>query len=191
MNHAVPSALRKLALAGGLVLSLASCMSAHAVPEGAAGTATTANTAANSCTRPDPAALRSAWQGFRSAMLQGQAEQTGKFLRFPLKLLSPMRGDKPLVVTRPVFLSNYAQLFQVGAGDYEVALLTEMKKSSGNEYVPTPAFDESRCAWAGPVRIGDYNFSYDKKTGWLIESIYYGQDYALAKDFGFDRATAK
>lgn len=189
MKHAVRCTVRKLALAGGLVLSLASCMSAHA--DGAPASTAPATPAAGGCTRPDPAALRTAWQGFRSAMLQGQPEQTGKFLRFPLKLLSPMRGDKPLVVTRAVFLSNYAELFQVGAGDYEVALLTDMKKSSGNEYLPVPVFDEGRCAWAGPVRVGDYNFSYDKKAGWLIESIYYGQDYALAKDFGFDRATAK
>lgn len=188
MKHAAGGAGRELALAGALVLPLVASVSAYAVPDGAA---VTTAPAAGGCTRPDPVALRSAWQGFRSAMLQGQAEQTVKYLRFPLKLLPPMRGDKPLVVTRAVFLSNYAELFQVGAGDYEVALLTDMKKSSGNEFVPAPVFDESRCTWAGPVRVGDYNFSYDGKAGWLIESIYYGQDYALAKDFGFDRATAR
>ena len=182
MTHAVRSVLRKLALAGGLALSL----SAHAVAAGAAAPAPAA-----ACPRPDPAALRNAWQGFRAAMLKGQAEQTGRFMRFPLKLLSPMRGDKPLVVSKAVFLSNYAELFQVGAGDYEVALLTEMKKTSGDEYIPAPRFEEARCAWESPVRINDYNFSYDRKTGWLIESIYYGQDYSLAKEFGYDRAIAK
>lgn len=84
MKHAVRSALCKLALPGGLALFSSLTLSAQAAP---------AAPAAESCTRTGPAALRSAWQGFRSAMLQGQAEQTGKFLRFPLKLLPPMRGD--------------------------------------------------------------------------------------------------
>ena len=48
-------------------------------------------------------------------------------------------------------------------------------------------FDELRCRYVGAARINDYNFVYDKKTGWQIESVYYGSDVEIARSAGRDR----
>ncbi|MTV40025.1 hypothetical protein [Duganella radicis] len=39
--------------------------------------------------------------------------------------------------------------------------------------------DAYQRAFIGPPRIEDYNFAYDKKAGWQIDSIFYG-----GNDFG-------
>jgi hypothetical protein len=142
---------------------------------------------AEPCAHPDPAALPATWKAFRAATLQGQPEEAARYYRFPLKLLSPMDGETPLKIDRPVFIRNYAELFQHSPADSEVGVLTAMKKTTGKEYVPQVKFDEAKCAYVGPTRIEDYNFVYDKKSGWLVESLFYGSDYDIAKSAGLDR----
>jgi len=142
---------------------------------------------AEPCSAPDPALLQSTWQSFRSATLAGQPEQAARYYKFPLQLLPPMDGTKPLKITRPAFIKNYAELFQRGPADTEVSLLTAMKKSTGKEYIPQTKFDTAKCAFIGPTRIEDYNFVYDKKAGWQVESLYYGSDdFDIAKSAGLD-----
>lgn len=142
---------------------------------------------AGPCAPPDPAALPATWKAFRAATLQGQPEDVARYYRFPLKLLPPMDGEAPLKITRPVFIKNYAELFQHSPADSEVGLLTAMKKTSGKEYVPQVKFDQVKCAYVGPTRIVDYNFVYDKKSGWQIESLFYGSDFDIAKAAELDR----
>lgn len=142
---------------------------------------------AASCAPPDPAALPATWKAFRAATLQGQPEEAARYYRFPLKLLSPMDGETPLKIARPVFIKNYAELFQHSPADSEVGLLTAMKKTTGKEYLPQVKFNEATCAYVGPTRIEDYNFVYDKKSGWQVESLFYGSDYDIAKSAGLDR----
>jgi hypothetical protein len=140
------------------------------------------------CSAPDPALLRSTWQAFRAATLAGQPEQAARYYKFPLLLLPPMEGTKPLKITRPVFIKNYAELFQRGPADTEIVMLTEMKKSSGQEYIPQSHFDSSKCATIAPTRIEDYNFVYSQKAGWLVESMYYdSNDLGIARSSGLDR----
>ncbi|MGY2285136.1 hypothetical protein [Pseudomonas gingeri] len=140
-----------------------------------------------SCASPEPAALQATWQAFRSATLQGQPEQVERFYRFPLKLLPPMDGSASLNITRPVFLRNYAELFQQGPAGDEVGLLSAMKQSTGEEYITQVKFDDTQCAFIGPTRVEDYNFVYDSKAGWQIDSVYYGSDYDIARSAGLDR----
>lgn len=155
-------------------VSLAGCLSSPA--------------GAEPCSAPDPALLRSTWQSFRAATLAGQPEQVARYYKFPVQLLPPMDGMKPMKITRPVFIKNYVELFQRGPADTEIAMLTAMKKSTGKEYIPQTRFDSAKCAFSGPTRIEDYNFVYDKKTGWLVESLYYdNNDLELAKSSQLDR----
>jgi hypothetical protein len=143
---------------------------------------------AEPCSAPDPALLRSTWQSFRAATLDGQPEQVARYYKFPIQLLPPMDGIKPMKITRPVFIKNYAELFQRGPADTEIAMLTAMKKTSGKEYIPQQQFDSSKCRYNVPTRIEDYNFVYDKKAGWLVESLYYdNNDLELAKSSQLDR----
>ncbi|MTV41519.1 hypothetical protein [Duganella radicis] len=143
---------------------------------------------AEPCSAPDPALLQSTWQSFRTATLAGQPEQAARYHKFPLQLLPPMDGTQPLKITRPVFIKNYAELFQRGPADTEISLLTAMKKSGGKEYIPQTKFDTAKCAFVGPTRIEDYNFVYDKKAGWQIDSIFYGgNDFELAKSAELNR----
>ncbi|TFW13640.1 hypothetical protein [Duganella callida] len=148
-----------------------------------------ASTAARAepCSKPDAASLQNTWQAFRTASLQNQPEQIARFYRFPLKLLPPMDGAAPLQIERPVFLKNYAALFQKSPAGDEIGLLAALKQSGGKEYIPQTRFDEARCRYISPTRVGDYNFIYDKKTGWQIESLYYGSDIDIARSAGLDR----
>ncbi|HEX5343549.1 MAG TPA: hypothetical protein VFX55_13740 [Duganella sp.] len=143
---------------------------------------------AEPCSAPDPALLQSTWQAFRGATLAGQPEQAARYYKFPLQLLPPMDGTKPLKITRTVFIKNYVELFQRGPADSEVTLLTAMKKSTGKEHIPQTKFDTAKCSFIGSTRIEDYNFVYDKKAGWQVESLYYGSnDFDIAKSAGLDR----
>ena len=137
---------------------------------------------AQACVAPDPLLLRTTWQAFRQATLAGQPQAVAGFIRFPLRLMGPMDDDKPLVISRPVFIKNYRELFQVGPAGDAVGLLTEMKKLNGAENVPAPVFDTALCRYPAAMRVRDYNFSYDKKDGWKIVSVFYGADYAVAKE---------
>lgn len=151
-----------------------------------AGLSTPAS-AGETCSAPDPAMLRSTWQSLRTATLAGQPEQIARYYKFPLQLLPPMDGTKPLKIARPVFIKNYAELFQRSPADTEIAMLTAMKKSTGQEYIPQTKFDNAKCAYVGPTRIVDYNFVYDKKAGWQVESLFYGSDdFDIAKSAGLD-----
>lgn len=143
---------------------------------------------AEPCSAPDPAVLRSTWQSFRNATLAGQPEQVARYYKFPVQLLPPMDGMKPMKITRPVFIKHYAELFQRGPADTEIAMLTAMKKSTGKEYIPQPQFDSTKCRYKVPTRIEDYNFVYDKNAGWLVESLYYdNNDLELARSSQLDR----
>ncbi|WP_343733114.1 hypothetical protein [Duganella sp.] len=143
---------------------------------------------AEPCSAPDPALLRTTWQSFRTATLAGQPEQVARYYKFPVQLLPPMDGIKPMKITRPVFIKNYVELFQRGPADTEIAMLTAMKKTTGNEYIPQTKFDSAKCAFIGPTRIEDYNFVYDKKAGWQVDSLYYdNNDLELAKSSQLDR----
>jgi hypothetical protein len=143
---------------------------------------------AEPCSAPDPALLRSTWQSFRAATLAGQPEQVARYYKFPVLLLPPMEGTAPMKITRPVFIKNYTQLFQRGPADDEIAMLTAMKSSTGKEYIPQAEFNAAKCSYNVPIRIEDYNFVYDQKAGWRVESLYYdSNDLRLARSSKLDR----
>ncbi len=145
-------------------------------------------TAGEACSAPDPALLRSIWQSFRAATLAGQTEQVAHYYKFPVLLLPPMEGTSPLKITRPVFIKNYVELFQRGPADNEIAMLTAMKNSTDKTYIPQAEFNVTKCTYNVPIRIEDYNFVYDRKSGWRVESLYYDyNDLRLAKSSHLDR----
>lgn len=137
-----------------------------------AGALPPAATAA-ACARPDPALLRTTWQSFRAATLGGQPQELLRFYRFPLGLLSPFDGDKPRRLSRADFLAHYDALFRRRLDGDTDDLLTQMKKSGGNEFIREANFDADKCAYAAATRIGDYYFVYGKKSGWQVESLYH------------------
>jgi len=144
--------------------------------------------AAAPCSAPDPSLLRSTWQSFRAATLVGQPEQVARYYKFPVLLLPPMEGNAPMKITRPVFIKNYTELFQRGPADTEIAMLTAMKNSTGKEYIPQAEFNAAKCTYNVPIRIEDYNFVYDQKAGWRVESLYYdSNDLGLARSSRLDR----
>lgn len=125
---------------------------------------------------------------FSDATLAGQPEQVARYYKFPVQLLPPMDGMKPMKIARLVFIKHYAELFQRGPADTEIAMLIAMKKSTGKEYIPQPQFDSTKCRYNVPTRIEDYNFVYDKAAGWLVESLYYdNNDLELARSSQLDR----
>jgi hypothetical protein len=141
------------------------------------------------CIEPDSASLRTTWRSFRSAALTGNGAQVEKFYKFPLILLPPMDGEKPARVTLKVFSKNYEVLFIKDRLGNEIELNATLKSITGNEYISPIDFSIARCALNHQVRIGDYNFRFDQKRGWLIESLYYGSDFDFMKKARLDRIT--
>ena len=171
--------MKRYLLVAGLATMLAGCLND---PAAAAPTPI-----ATTCTAPDPLQLRAAWQGFRSATLAGHPDLAAKYYKFPVQLLGPMDNEKPLVVSRRAFIKNYRELFQQGPAGNEIGLLTALKKTKGNENLPSMFFNMQACRYATSTRVLEYNFVYDRKAGWQIDSVYYGEDYPIAKDAGLDQ----
>jgi hypothetical protein len=115
--------------------------------------------------RARPGAAAHDWQSFRAATLNGQPEQVARYYKFPVQLLPPMDGMKPMKITRPVFIKNYAELFQRGPADTEIAMLTAMKKTTGKEYIPQQQFDSSKCRYNVPTASKTTISSMIKKPG--------------------------
>lgn len=139
-------------------------------------------TAAEACVMPDAKELQTTWAAFRGATLAGHPEAVAKFYQFPIKLMGPMDEDKPLVISRAVFVKNYRELFQVGPAGDEIGLLADMKKAAGAEHFPKMYFDAQQCRYLTSARVRDYNFIYARKEGWRITSVFYGTDYWVAKE---------
>lgn len=137
------------------------------------------------CTPPAPEALRDTWQAFRKVTLAGDPAQAVKFYRFPLKLRPPYHDQKPLVIARPVFLHNYKLLFLRGPADSEIVLYTDLKKTTGNEAIPSYVFDAARCT--ATARVEDYVFTYGKDGAWKVDALFYAGDFDIAKDSGLDK----
>lgn len=76
------------------------------------------------CQAPTPDSLRAAWIAVRAAALQDDPGASARLYKFPLLLLSPFDGDRPLRVTRTAFNDNYVDLF--GA---EIQFRQELKKT--------------------------------------------------------------
>jgi hypothetical protein len=133
------------------------------------------------CRCPDTESLRTSWKSFRAAALTGKPESVEKFYKFPLVILSPMEGERPMKIPRSVFKKNYEKLFVKDDANLESDMYAALKKADGNEYIRPIQFSVERCALQGAVRIADYNFDYDQKRGWFIKSMYYGEGFQWIK----------
>ncbi|NRR30295.1 hypothetical protein HSX11_08845 [Oxalobacteraceae bacterium] len=143
--------------------------------------------AADTCTAPDMAGLRSTWQAFRNASLHGTPDQIAKYYKLPVKLLSPMDGDKPFKLDRKPFMAHYPAIFRKDVAGEESELIKNLRRTKDNEYISDVYFNREKCAFVGAIRINDYNFVQDKKAGWLIESVYFGGDYYYLQDMASDK----
>ncbi len=129
------------------------------------------------CRAPTPDSLRAAWITVRAAALQDEPGTSARLYKFPLLLLSPFDGDRPLRVTKAAFNDNYGDLF--GA---EMQFRQELKKTKDSQYIEKFDIDDKTCQLKWPVRVYDYNFIYDQKAGWLVKSLYAPEAYGLYKD---------
>jgi hypothetical protein len=129
------------------------------------------------CSAPDPIRLRSAWIAFRAASLEGSPQKIAKFYRFPVKLLSPFDGAPPIKLVQKKFLINYSQIFQKTLGGENSSLQNVLLKTSEKEYISAPPFDSEKCKFVTTTRIADYKWGFDKKKGWLVESVYLVDEY--------------
>ena len=133
------------------------------------------------CVCPDVESLRTSWKSFRTAALTGKPDNVEKFYKFPLVILSPMEGERPIKITHSVFKKNYEKLFVKDAANAESDMYAALKKADGNEYIRPFQFSTKKCGLEGDVRIEDYNFDYDQKRGWVIKSMYYGEGFQWIK----------
>jgi len=131
------------------------------------------------CQAPTPDSLRAAWIAVRAAALQDEPGSSARLYKFPLLLLSAYDGDRPLRVTKAAFNDHYAELF--GA---EMQFRQDLKKTKDSEYIGKIDFDDKTCRLKWPVRIHDYNFTYEQKAGWLVQSVYAPEAYGLFQDGG-------
>ncbi|MDE2430934.1 MAG: hypothetical protein KGM99_19610, partial [Burkholderiales bacterium] len=107
-----------------------------------------------------------------------------KYFKFPIKLYSPTdtRGidEKPLVISKKIFLKDYVKFFRKDDGGNEIKLYTALKRNKGKESLEANnlAFNKEGCSDLQFVRVDDYSFTWSKVNGWQITSIIY-EDYSL------------
>ncbi|RFP24975.1 hypothetical protein D0T25_07940 [Duganella sp. BJB488] len=135
------------------------------------------STSTLACQAPTPDSLRAAWGAVRAAALLDEPGASARLYRFPLQMLSAFKGDRPLRVSRAAFNEHYAELFGPN-----MEFRQNLKNASGGEYFGRIDFDDKACRLKWPVRVYDYNFTYDQKAGWLVQSIYMPEAYGLFKD---------
>lgn len=125
--------------------------------------------------------LAETWKLFRQASLSSTPKRISSFYRFPLSLLGPYDRDKPIVISRKVFLQDYQSIFRQIVDETDTYLFGELKKSKENEFIPMNGFDVYGCNLSAmsPTRILDYVFIWDNKYGWLVKAVYVGVDYSL------------
>jgi hypothetical protein len=135
--------------------------------------------AAPICQFGDATSLIETWKLFQSESLNGMPDNISKFYKFPLKLLSPFDGDKPIVISKKVFLKNYQFVFREDSSGEERELFKALKRMIGNDLIRKNDFDKQGCSHPAPgaIRVGEYNFIWSKKNRWAIESIFYGDSY--------------
>lgn len=134
-----------------------------------------------SCTHGDYKSLVEAWIEFQRISLNGTPEEIAKFYKFPLKLRGPMDDDSPILVGRNVFLERYESIFEQIVDGVDTELYVELKKIKSSKYVQLSQFDQSGCFnfVRNSTDVSYYEFSWNKKNGWLIEAVSVGPDYSL------------
>jgi hypothetical protein len=137
------------------------------------------------CQYGDMKSLRETWRSFRQASLYGSEspKEIAKYYKFPIKLLSPFDGEKPILISKKLFLIDYRSIFRELVPGDEIDLFKGLKKTTGDEYIPEREFDQTGCRRPplGPIRIEDYYFYWGAKNGWLIQSAYYSGQFDLLK----------
>jgi hypothetical protein len=134
--------------------------------------------AESGCQNGDITSLTETWKSFRRASLHEAPEKIAKFYKFPLKLYSPTDShgidEKPILVSRSAFFKDYRSIFRESDLGEETVLFQELKTTTGNESIRRNYFDDKGCnSPPGPIGVESYDFIWDKKYGWQIESISY------------------
>lgn len=131
------------------------------------------------CQNGDITSLTETWKAFRRASLHATPEKIVNFYKFPLKLYSPTDphgiDEKPIIISRNVFLKNYQSIFQQTDLGEETAFYKDLKASTGDESVRRNEFDNRGCNFPtpGPINVEYYDFVWSEQSGWQIESISY------------------
>lgn len=142
---------------------------------------------AQACNTSTADELRKFWDGFREASLHQTPSEISKFYNFPLKILGPYDDDKPIVISRKLFLEQYEVVFRKNIDDdsEKAELLTALEKTVGHDVVRdiSQSFNTDGCLKPLNIaRIGSYNFTWKVGKGWAIDSVYYVDDFRELTD---------
>lgn len=128
------------------------------------------------CQRGDRTSLIDTWKSFRHSSLNDEAEVISKFYLFSIQLYSPTdphgRDEKAIILSKRTFLKNYSSIFRKDLFNEEIDLFKELRNPTVDYQTPT-GFDQLGCSYQGLSNIGDYQFTWNKKNGWLVESVSY------------------
>lgn len=144
---------------------------------------------ASACGVEATAFLPKFWTDFRSASLRGNAQALSQYYAFPLVIKGPFDSDKPVRLSKKIFLKEYAAIFRAGLENEGKA--TFLKDLEGK---PVDYWQEElkKAIMPNPIvctaRINDYVLSWESNRGWKVKEIYYNEDYDILKNYLKDSA---
>ena len=141
----------------------------------------------NACDAGSYAQLVKFWGEFRDASLNEGSVNMVKFYSFPLTFLGPYKEDKPVSISREIFLAKYDKLFRGNILDGSESVLSQDLKKIDEEMLKKEVAnytDKSGCFRRNlQVRIGDYIALWGGNSQWKISRIFYVEDFEeLSRD---------
>ncbi len=142
---------------------------------------------ASACNTSSAEELRNFWQQFRAASLKEAPARISKFYAFPLQVLGPYGDEKPISVSRKVFLDKYALIFRTNIDNDEKAELLDSLETLKDADVTKDlgqTFKNSVCLEAPfSARISSYRLAWKPGSGWRITGVYYVDNFnALVRE---------
>lgn len=139
---------------------------------------------ASACGLEASSSLPRFWTDFRLASLRGNVQELSQYYVFPLVIKGPFDSDKPVRLSKKIFLREYAAVFRAGLeGSGKATFLKELEERPVGYWQ-----DELKKAiMPNPLvctaRIDDYVLSWEGNRGWKVKEIYYNEDYDIFKNY--------
>lgn len=129
------------------------------------------------------------WTDFRSVSLRGNAQEVSQYYAFPLVIKGPFDSDKPVRLSKNIFLKEYAAIFRAGLEDEGKATFLKDLEGKPADYwqdqLKKAVMPNPRVCTA---RMDAYVLSWESNTGWKVKEIYYNEDYDILKNYLKDSA---
>jgi hypothetical protein len=143
----------------------------------------------DNCKTADAKSLSEIWIKFRDASLVGMPIEIEKFYEFPIRLYDSFDDSRPLLISKKNFLSKYDEIFRRVGDSKETILFSELKANPRSVWKKNAAiFDANGCyrlLGTPTMKINDYTFIWNKKTGWKIVSVRVNEDFELIASDGY------